>query len=582
MKPTARIALILAACLAGVAALPRTSTAQESAGSPDPRLLSEVRAQQQRFERVRRNHLPWTRGRDGGGCDERIGRFCLSHGSGDADWEPEPEHPRVVAARDELLQALGAAAARFPGSGWVAGQRVRYLVEAGRHEDAVRAAGDCDAAVWWCAALTGFAMHYAGMPADADSAFSSALAVMPEPELLRWTDLSPLLDDCAIRHYRRLPDAARHAFEDRFWRLADPFATLPGNETRSEHLARHVWDGLQERAASTEGLSWADDLREILLRYGWPRGWERVRPDSWALGPASMVSHYAGSDRDLLPPCEVVRDGNLTAGEWDLEPAQPRTGYAIPMPDSVIEWVGGVDFQVATFRRGDSARVVAAYEIPTDSLRADASVAAAVALLTPGLEDAGITSFPRGGHSDVLAVPAPQGPMLLTIEMLAVEARRAARVRYGIDVARAAPGLIGISDLLLLSSTELLPESLEDAVRSARRSTRVAPGERVGVYWEIYGLTAPDGDDLALALRVVRADGGWLRGIGRAIGLVDDAPPVLVRWREAPGARDVFARAVAVTIPPEIRPGRYALELTVTAAGREPLTIRRLISVAQP
>lgn len=580
MRRPARIALLLAGCLSGAAA-PGPAVAQEADGSPDPRLLAEVRSQQQRFERVRRNHLPWTRARGGGSCDERIGRFCLSHGSGDIDWEPEPEHPRVAAARDELLAALGAAAAEFPGSGWVAGQRVRYLVEAGRHEDAVRAARDCRAAAWWCGALTGFALHYAGLPAAADSSFGSALDRMPEAERRRWTDLSPLLDDCAIRHYRRLPEPARPAFEERFWRLADPFAALPGNETRSEHLARHVWDGLQDRAASTEGLSWADDLREILLRYGWPRGWERVRPDR-GLGPASMVSHYAGSDRDLLPPCEVLRDEDLTAGEWDLEPAQPRTGYAIPMPDSAIEWVGGVEFQVATFRRGDSARVVAAYEIPTDSVRADAAVEAAVALLTPGLDDAGIAPFPRGGHSDAVAVPAPQGPLLLSIEMIAREARRAARVRYGIGVARAAPGLIGISDLLLLRSAEPLPGSLDDAVPVARRSTRVAPGERVGVYWEIYGLTATDGRDLALALRIVEVEGGWIRGVGRAIGLVDDTPPVLVRWREAPGAREVFPRSVAVTIPPEIRAGRYALELTVTAAGREPLTIRRLISVAGP
>lgn len=573
-----RVPLLLTACAAGILGAPAVAAGQAEAGGGGP-ALGELRVQQARFERVRRNHLPWAWGGGSGPCDERIGRFCLTHGSGDSDWQPEPEHPRVTEAREALIEALAAGAAQLPQDEWIAGQRVRYLVEAGRHDDAIEAARSCGAERWWCRALSGFALHYAGKASEADSAFTSAIIAMPDAERVRWTDLSPILDDCTIRHYRSLSPAGKAAFETRFWRLADPFQTRAGNETRGEHLSRLVWDRLQDRAASTEAIAWGEDLREIVIRYGWPSGWERIRGNSWGTGPPGMVSHYEGSDRDLVPPCEVLRNPDAVAGEWDQEPAKPRTTYALPMPDSAIRWIDGIGYQVAVFRRGDSAEVVAAYQIPEDSLRADARVAAGITLLTPELEQAAIASFPGEEHSGVVSIAGPQGPLLLTIEAVALEARRAARVRYGIDVARIEYGLIGISDLLLLSDPDPLPDSLAAAAPRARRSTNVRPGERLGVYWEMYGLRTRRDQEITLSLQLAEQDGSWIRGIGRRLGLVDRAPAALLRWREHPTIDEVLARSVTITIPDETRPGRYALELTVSARGREPVVIRRGITV---
>jgi hypothetical protein len=573
-----RTSMVVIACAAGMLAGP-TGAVGQAEGGAGRAVLRELRAHQARFERVRRNHLPLAWGGGSGPCDERIGRFCLTHGSRGTDWEPEPEHTRVTEGRAALIEALAAGAALLPRDEWIAGQRVRYLVEAARYDDAIDAAGACGAERWWCRALSGFALHYAGRPADAESRFTDAIIAMPDAERARWTDLSPLLDDCSVRLYRRLTGRERASFETRFWRLADPFHTRPGNETRNEHLARQVWDRLQDRAESTEGIAWGEDLREIVIRYGWPRGWERIRAEAGGAGPPSMVSHYEGSDRDLLPPCEVLRDRDVVAGEWDQERPAPRTGYALPMPDSAIEWIRGMRYQVAVFRRGDSAVVVAAYEIPADSIPANAAVEAGIGLLTPDLDDAAAAAFPRGGHSDVIAVAAPPGQLLLTIEAVALEARRAARIRYGIDVARIDYGLIGISDLLLLSEAEPLPDSLASAVPRARRSTSVAAGERIGVYWETYGLTTPRDDEITLSLQLVEREVSWIRGIGRRMGLVDRTPPVLLRWRETPATDHLLARSVTITIPDGTRSGPYDLELTLAARGREPVTIRRAITV---
>ena len=67
----------------------------------------------------------------------------------------------------------------LPGDAWIAGQRVRYLVEAGRTNDAhpIRST-ECRATAGWCAALAGYAAHSAEQFAAADSAFAVALAAM--------------------------------------------------------------------------------------------------------------------------------------------------------------------------------------------------------------------------------------------------------------------------------------------------------------------------------------------------------------------------------------------------------------------
>ena len=154
-----------------------------------------ARTRQAAFERTRRHNLPWAWGGGSGECDERIGRFCLTYSDDDAEeWEPPDEAEVIVRSRERLLGELASAAAEIPGDRWVTGQRVRYLVEAQRYEEARAAAEACAAEAWWCDALRGYAAHYAGDAGAADSAFSSMLGAMPEETRAEWTDLSVILD----------------------------------------------------------------------------------------------------------------------------------------------------------------------------------------------------------------------------------------------------------------------------------------------------------------------------------------------------------------------------------------------------
>ncbi len=541
------------------------------------RALRSARSAQGRFEAIRRNHLPWTHSRGGGPCDERIGRFCLWYGDGTSTWEPPPEPEPVQAARTTLIAHLDAATALFPGDAWVAGQRVRYLIEAERNEDAVVAARECQVdPVWWCLALEGYALHTAAEFAAADSAFAAALEAMPPRERRRWTDLTPLLEH-GERSYRRLSEVEREAFEERFWWLAKPLYLLPGNDHRTEHYSRHVIDRLQDRARSTEGISWGADLRELLLRYGSPAGWERIRPRSLSLQADGMVTRYPRGSRQFVPLPHFLEDPAAIGPEdWSLDKKRSRTGYAPSYTSSFAT----LEHQVAAFNRGDSVVVVAAVDLTHDTLFAEVAEAETGLFL---LHDE--HSAPRVARRMIengtgsLSLNVAPGPTLMSLEVRAPTERRAGRARYGLRLTAIPPHGVGLSDVLLLGAVDSLPSSLAEAIPAARGSGRVRGGEKIGLYWEVYGVDPNEAFSVTILL--TEENRGVLRRLGERLGIVREVHPVRVRWQEAP-AQDapILPRSLELEVP-EVSPGRYRLELTLTLAGREPLSVSRQVQVVE-
>src|SRR6476619_7546093 len=126
------------------------------------------------FERVRKANLPVKFGNPDHACDARIGRFCQINDTDDdvhVPKEPKPIHE----AREKLIRSLDSASVRSPKDDWIIGQRVRYLIEAGRDTAAVRVAESCQGTKWWCDALKGLTYHEAENYAAADSVFHEAL-----------------------------------------------------------------------------------------------------------------------------------------------------------------------------------------------------------------------------------------------------------------------------------------------------------------------------------------------------------------------------------------------------------------------
>ena len=536
---------------------------------------ADARAAQSEFERFRVSRLPWSQGSRGGPCDEVVGRFCYWH-EGDTRRPPPAEPADVPAARDTLLVRLDAAAARAPGDGWILGQRVRYRIEAGRPLEAAAVAAACGADPWWCAALEGAGLHAAGEFAAAERAFDRALASMPAAIRERWADLTPILDGNARRAWGRLGPGGREAFARRAWWAADPLWSVPGNERRTEHLSRHVWDRLQEGAASAYDVPWGDDLSELLVRYGWPVGWERTRADRGRLGGAGrpgIVAHDPPGARRFVPTLAAIADPAVAiAAEWPLADPAPRSTYA---PVYASRFVS-LEPQIATFRRDPETIVVAGWALPADALAPAAS--AEGALLVSAGPDVPFRVARAGGTAagGALQVRVPWGRAVVGVEVMADGI--AGRWRSGLELPASRPGPPAVSDLLLLDHDGTLPASLGEAVPRARATPTVLPGERLGVFWEAYpGLEEAVGP-VTIALALHSLETGLGARLARALRLADAPPGAELRWRESLPPAAVAPRAVILQLP-DLPPGRYVLELELTWPEGRRGVARREVSV---
>lgn len=548
--------------------------------APDSERVREgARDAQRRFERVRRRHLPRGWGGGWGRCDEVVGRYCLWHDG--EDWEPPEEPDEVTAAREDLLARLGEAATKLPGDGWVAGQRVRYLVEAGRADDGVRAARACRAEPWWCRALEGYARHAAGQAGTADSLFADVLRELPRERRCRWTDLELLLEGEGADRYRDFGCEEREAFAQAFWALSDPLWAAPGNDRRTEHFARHVLHLLQRDAASGYGARWGDDLRELLIRYGWPAGWERVRRGG-ATGSESLVAHDPPGSRRYVPvPAWAFDPAVMPPDGWEFDPRSPRTHYASGYLREVraLAWP---DLQVAAFRREGRVVLVAGWDVrpAADTLPPCSSARSLLGVEAAGGERRLVEG--RGAERERLALSAPRpsagSAAVVGIERFCPAERWAARARFGHGFGAAGPDAV-LSDLLVLTSGDTLPEDLEGAATRARTSLRVGAGERLGLFWEYYpdGTRGEGGAPSRVRVSLRREGGGFLRGLTDFLGLTDSGGEAVgMEWRERAGG-PVVPRAVALTLPEDLDDGRYTLEVEVEMAdGTTAVTDRRL------
>lgn len=532
-------------------------------------LLSHARRAQADFERTRLFLLPAGFAHSGERCDARIGRFC--YWSDGADSRVPPEPARIGVARTRLLAVLDSAAQAAPGDGWVVGQQVRYLLEAGRALDAAIAAQDCRAAAWWCAALEGLAWHGAGDTEAAERLFQAALDLMPEDERCRWTDLSDLLEESLRRRYRTLSCDGRTAFEARVWWLAQPLWSLAGNDRRTEHYARLTLARLLEHARSPYGL-WGDDQRETIVRYGWPLAWER--DDGGGTREPVAIGHEPEPSYHFVPDDRAF-DGRASgddAGDLDWKAARERYAPAYAATFSVLEPA------FATFQRGESTLVVGTYDVSRDTLYRRASREAALVLARDERSAPVVVRHPEAGPSGVLVAVAPWQPAMLSLELRAPEGGAAARVRERPPALAPAAGALTLSGILLFEPADSLPEGLAVALTRPHIGG-ITRGARIGLYWEAYGL-AP-GEDVATAVTVTPERNGWLRRVAATLRLAPRQGSVRVEWREGARLEQGRAPRALVLDLAGLAAGRYRIDIAVSAAGRAEATSSRRVEVIE-
>jgi hypothetical protein len=481
----------------------------------------------------------------------KIGRFCYWYAP--PRDEPLPDPPRVDEARAGLLDALADAARANPRDPWIAGQRVRYLVEHGRPSAAVAAARECLADRWWCTALEAFALHAQEQDLRADALFAEVLELIPPDERCRWIDLSLLLGEDA-GSYDKLPCEARQSRNTRIWWLARPLYSRPGNDLRVEHYARQVMVRLLQDAETPHPVGWGPDLGETIIRYGWPVQWSQPsgRPTDerpGVMGHERSPSWWFFASNDVPPV-------------WDLARERPSARYA---PTWAAEFSTIKDAQIARFRRGDSSVTVAGFDLSADTTLAGEVPRVALAVGSDAASPVAVSPGVTAAHGAV-AVQSPEPPAIVSLEAVHETSRWAARLRSA--TADPAAWLTGpLSDILLVRAEAASSGAVEPLTAVALTGPSLPVGRPVGLYWEWYERPAA-GAVLAIEARVARMGRkGPPDPLGRSECVPAGKAAIAVQWREPVGAHPSgVGRAVALDLT-RLEPGRYLIAISVGVEG---------------
>jgi hypothetical protein len=466
-----------------------------------------------------------------------------------------------------LLRDLERASAALPGDEWIVGQRVRYLVET-RDTAAIGVARSCRAGKWWCDALLGLALHVQGNFAAADSAFAVALDEMPSLTRCHWANLSPLLDDDIRGTYRKMSCVQREVVSTRIWWIADPLFMTPGNERRTEHFSRVMHTALQKDAMNTFGLRWGGDLAELILRFGWAEKWTQ-QPSAGMSTSGQPQPSITGHERapgfhffpTQRPPASLAQ---IADSLFELHQFPPREQYAPTYARAFVR----LDAQVARFRRGDSTRIVAAYDVGSDTILGPRQFAAALIAMGDESTTPSRTEVAESPAKNVLTVMTPWKSQLIGVELLAKDSAGAARWRSGFAEIPLDSGRISVSDLLFVDGSPSLPTDLDDAIAHAHGGTKFRRDTRVGLFWELYGTTSAD-SALPISLTITPIGEGVLRRAFRALRIAPKLSPLNIRWQENGASGVLSARSVLLDFS-LVPAGKYAVKLEV---GNDPVAV---------
>lgn len=575
--------LALALLLAPAGALAQTPDDASEA-------LEEVRELQRDFERFRASRTPVERARVGGSCDERIGRICIWFG-GEEEEDFPAELREVAQARVQLIRALGDAFERVPDR-WVLGQLVHYLVESRNVGEAERVATRCGIPeTWWCSALLGYALHVGNEYIEAEDAFREALAAMPDAEREAWTTARYIFTPDAREKLDAAPPAERERLWELFWRLSDPLFLFEGNDRLTEHWARWVVAHNRRDAADPLGLAWEEDLEETLIRYGRNTGYSRTHDPSRTMGGGGlqdtrrMVGHHHPKSRGyLFPEAFLESPSDIPPESWITAPREARTWYA-PLYTPEIR---GLETQVGRFRRDGRMRVVGAYRPTLADPDGEGTVAAwgaeggiegsphATLFLVP---ESGEPPFNVRGRDPegVLTMDAEPGRYVSSLEVVDLEGRQAWRARQGVVQLPLAPGLVDVSDLMLLKEGAPLPASLDEALPHLRPGVRLRAGERFPVLWEVYGLRVQE--PIRVTIGFSRGRPGFLTRVGEFLGVIEPERDMDITFDDtAPDRAQTAFRSIELELP-DLDPGEYTLHVRLELAGRTPIVTSRPVIV---
>ncbi|MEX2178240.1 MAG: hypothetical protein WD801_05990 [Gemmatimonadaceae bacterium] len=532
---------------------------------------------------------------------------------------------KIRERRAAVLQLLDSAAVLAHGDLWVLGQRVRLHVDQGNHERALAiASSECGVPGATCAMLEGYVLASGGHRRAAEATFGYATSRMTDADRCRYLDIAAFVPWGQRDRYGETSCDERSAANENFWWLADPLFAEPGNERLAVHLFRYMIVALRSALTADEHFDWrlgygGAAAAEMILRYGWPNVsyYDRQEDEShnrwlgWRDSASNSSREYFWPRYQSAPTWDVARDLSTLRAEVFANVTAPWDGKALRFDPSwwPVEHFNragpliSLDYQMAVFRRERAPLVALATDPRTRGID-DSMLAAysAVVVAMRGPRDTPRRSeHPariRDGGSIVMTLETEPGWQVLSGELMqgGNDAAAAARTRFpatiapGLDSLRA--GEVALSDpaLFAMGISDSLPQSSSEAIDRMLPTTNLRAPERLGVYFEIYGLPPDATGDLTLTI-VSLDQPGLLRRLGARFGVAESAGGAIsVRWQgnhpgaasslEQVGTSTIHTRSIVLNVA-LLRSGRYSLEIGVERAGGEPVLARRELSIAR-
>ena len=227
------------------------------------------------------------------------------------------------------------------------------------------------------------------------------------------------------------------------------------------------------------------------------------------------------------------------------------------------------------FRRGDSTRIVAAYDVRTDTIFGRRQFAAALIAMGDEATTPSRSEVAESPAKSVLTVTTSWKTQLIGVELLARDSAGAARWRSRLAEIPLDSGRVSVSDLLFVDGGPSLPADLSEAIANAHGGTKFRRDTRIGLFWELYGKTPTD-SALPISLTITPVDVGLLRRTFRALRIAPRLTPLNIRWQENGASGVLSARSVLLDLS-LVPAGKYAVKLEV---GNYPMAIAsRIIEV---
>ena len=540
------------------------------------------------YESALRSHAPIApRSRPSGTCDEIVGRFCLYYDTGR---DPLPAEPAAIKQfRRDAIAALRRAFELNAGRQETVFPLVRLLVEDKQPMEAVAVADKYRAVASDVATvefLTVFTRFAAADITRAEEAITRWLEAVDSASRRKLVDVSKLLSEREQRAYRRLTATQRAAFDSIFWRYADALYLTPGNETRTEHFARHAEGKLIQKAPWVRGAhGWASDVEELLIRFGPIRA--RTRTFGGSIGsPDPDISEYWDPEQLMFAPPSLDSALNLRARPaqgWPLDTVRSVSGHA----PSTFRRMLPLEHQATLYRAANGQiRFRVDGQVVADSVGPIGPVNSGLYLLDDSMRivatSTGATSVAGDTIRFSAEIPVPPNARHYSAELLDPGRRVAARARFRLQQANDSPA-ISLSDILIAEAFPPggLPVSRADTNLRPQPTLVTKEGEPLGIMAEVVLGSAPDSVRVQLQLLNARGRPAVVRAarwIGERIGLVGAEVPNRLSWIAEVPTND--PTPIAVTLDPEgLRPGRYLIELTVTTSTGAAVSSRREVLI---